>query len=65
MAIKYRANCTKFSKNSGKITPTMTKSDLSTKTQIKSWVSSAIDTATSDGNMINMQILIRAVETDE
>lgn len=63
--IKYKANSTKFSKVSGKLVPTMTKSDLSTKAQIKTWVSSAIETAASDGNMVNLQVLIRAVEVDE
>ena len=62
---KYKANATTFVKSNGRITPTMTKSDLSTKTQIKTWVSSAIDTAAATGGMINVQVLIKAVEVDE
>lgn len=62
---KYKAVSTKFAKSSGRLVPTMTKSDLSTKAQIKTWVSSAIETAASDGNMVNLQVLIRAVEVDE
>ena len=63
--IKYKAISSKFAKISGKLVPTMTKSDLSTKAQIKTWVNSAIETAASDGNMVSLQVLIRAVEVDE
>lgn len=59
--MKYQATTTRFSRSSGRIQPTMDKSDVVAKTALKTFVTDAIDTASADANCINLQILIRMV----
>lgn len=59
----YKATCTKFTRVSGKIVPTMEKSDrLGSKTALKTFIGDQIDAADEDSDLINIQFLVRRVD---
>lgn len=61
--MKYKATSTRFFKTNGCLKPTMTSSAiLTSKTQLKNFIDSEIDTADADEDTINLQITARVVE---